>query len=85
MLEGVETRNREGDVGERERIAGVPGVLVVQGVHAKVHLAVPVVGIGDGGTDLVLLGVRDAAGVVAAVGRAGEVHGSAERGSGVGL
>ena len=46
-LERVETRHVEGDVGEGEGVTGVPGVLVVQGVHAEVELAVPVMGIGD--------------------------------------
>ena len=85
LLEGVETRDGESDVGQGKGVAGVPGVLVVQGVHAQVELAVPVVRVGNGGTHLVLLGFLHGTGVVLAVGRAGEVHRCAEGGSRVGL
>ena len=81
LLERIETGDGKSDVGQGEGIAGVPGILVVQGVHAQVELAVPVMGIGDGGTHLVLLGLRNRTGVILAVGRAGEVHRCAERGS----
>ena len=84
-LEGIETVHGEGDVGEGEGITGVARVLVVHGVHAQVELAVPVMRIGDGGSNLVLLGLLDRRGVVAVVGGAGEVHGSRKGSTGVGL
>ena len=85
LLERVEASDGEGDIGQSEGIAGVPGVLVVQGIHAQVELAVPVVRVGDGGTHLVLLGFLYRTRVVLAVRRTGEVHRCAEGGSRVGF
>ena len=67
LLEGIETGDGEGDVRQREGVAGVAGILVVQGVDRQAHLAVPVPGIGDGGGDLVLQGLVHRARVVPAV------------------
>ena len=48
LLEGVETRHGEGDIGQGEGVAGVPGILVVQEVQRQIEFSVPVVSIRDG-------------------------------------
>ena len=42
LLERIETRHGEGNVRQGEGVAGVTGILVVQGVQRQAYLAVPV-------------------------------------------
>ena len=85
LLEGIEPVDAEGHVRQGEGIAAVAGILVVQGVDRKVELAVPVARVRDGRGNLVLQRFVDGMGVVAVVGRAGEVDRCRETGPRTGL
>ena len=78
-FERVEPAHGKGEVRQGERIRTVYGVLAVQGIDGQVHLSVPVLRVRNGRRYLILKGFRHRCGVVPAVGRAGEIHGRAER------